>query len=289
MRPLTSWREPTSYQRQTAATGVRWSSESTTRRPLARRCSVAVRPAGAGLGCGRVTHGHVRPFDRGSCREPLMSCRSCHCMQACGQLAKFPVGYARDASRVACRSARDRHGAWRPGRGRLSVGRSTMVRVRTRSCPGRDCEGAAAAMARRSTKTPPPDDFEEQHPRHRRRRRDAGLLPRVRVLGHLLPRPAGRPRRPQAGAPPDRLPDERDGPAPRPRLREVRPRRRRGHGQAAPARRRVDLRRPGAHGPALLHARCPWSTATATSARWATTTRRPPCGTPSAGWPTRRA
>ncbi|CAK7280382.1 putative DNA gyrase subunit A [Streptomyces misionensis JCM 4497] len=35
----------------------------------------------------------------------------------------------------------------------------------------------------------------------------------------------------------------------------MRPCRRRGHGQAAPARRRVDLRRPGAHGPALLHAR----------------------------------
>ncbi len=31
--------------------------------------------------------------------------------------------------------------------------------------------------------------------------------------------------------------------------------------------------------------RLPWWTATATSARWATTTRRPPCGTPSAAWP----
>ncbi len=44
VRPSTSCREPTSYQRQTAATGVRWSSESTRRRPLSRRCSVAVRP-----------------------------------------------------------------------------------------------------------------------------------------------------------------------------------------------------------------------------------------------------
>ncbi len=92
-------------------------------------------------------------------------------------------------------------------------------------------------------------------PRHRRRRRDAGLLPRVRVLGHLLPGPAGRPRRPEAGAPAHRLPDERDGPAPRARVRQVRPRRRRGDGQAASARRRVDLRRPRAHGAALLHAR----------------------------------
>src|SRR5690348_8124698 len=47
-------------------------------------------------------------------------------------------------------------------RSALSVRRSTMVRVRTRSCPGRDCEGAAAAMARRSTKTPPPDDSYEE-------------------------------------------------------------------------------------------------------------------------------
>ncbi len=134
----------------------------------------------------------------------------------------------------------------------LSVPRSTMVRVRSRHTPqqGAGSDGPPQhedPAARRLVRG--------EDPRHRRRRRDAGLLPRVRVLGHLLPRPAGRPRRPQAGASPHRVPDERDGPASRARLREVRPCRRRGHGQAAPARRRVDLRRPGAHGPALLDAR----------------------------------
>ena len=42
-------------------------------------------------------------------------------------------------------------------------------------------------------------------------------VPRVRLLGHLLPRAARRPRRAQAGAAPDPVPDGRDGPAPRPR------------------------------------------------------------------------
>ena len=74
-----------------------------------------------------------------------------------------------------------------------------------------------------SDEAPPPDDFEEhildidvgdemQH-----------LVPGVRLLGHLLPRPARRPRRPQAGAAPDPVHDGRHGPAPRPRPREVAP------------------------------------------------------------------
>ena len=128
-----------------------------------------------------------------------------------------------------------------PTAGRPDIGSRRSRRSRSRDGPPQHEDPAAGRLR-------------GEDPRHRRRRRDAGLLPRVRVLGHLLPRPARRPRRPQAGAPPHRLPDERDGPAPRPRLREVRPRRRRGHGQAPPARRRVDLRRAGAHGPALLDA-----------------------------------
>ena len=80
------------------------------------------------------------------------------------------------------------------------------------------------------------------------------VVPGVRLLGHLLPGPARRPRRPQAGAAPDPLHDERHGPAARPRARQERPRRRRGHGPAAPARRRRDLRRPGPDGAALVDA-----------------------------------
>ena len=106
-------------------------------------------------------------------------------------------------------------------------------------------------VRRRST---PPDDFEEHI-----LDTDVGdemrvVLPGVRLLGHLLPGAARRPRRPQAGAAPDPLHDGRHGPAARPRPRQERPRRRRGHGPAAPARRRRDLRRPGADGAALVDA-----------------------------------
>ena len=55
----------------------------------------------------------------------------------------------------------------------------------------------------------PPRRLRGAHPRHRRRRRDAVVVPGVRLLGHLLPGPARRPRRPQAGAAPDPLHDER--------------------------------------------------------------------------------
>ena len=93
------------------------------------------------------------------------------------------------------------------------------------------------------------------------------------------------------------LPDVRDGLKPvhrkilyamydcglpaRPRLREVLPRRRRRHGSVPPARRlaRSTTRWSGWRSPGRCATR--WSTATATSARRATT-RPPPCGTPSA-------
>ncbi|CAM5650375.1 hypothetical protein SVIOM74S_08894 [Streptomyces violarus] len=309
---------------------------------------------GACLGCGRVTHGHVRPFDRGAVVEPRFSGESCHCMQACGALAKFPRGVRGEREREAAGAVCGGDGVPRPGPGdrgvrvrssrrtagrpepggsgrktaggpahggpptgsraaaaarraaastvceplpvgpwagswsRLSVRRSTMVGVRSRSTlqQGAGSDGPPQhedPAARRLVRG--------ENPRHRRRRRDAGLLPRVRVLGHLLPRPARRARRPQAGAPPHRLPDERDGPAPRARVRQVRPRRRRGHGQAAPARRHVDGRsRPRASmARPSRTARPPGRRPRATSVRWATTIRRPPCGTPSAGWPRRRA
>ena len=90
--------------------------------------------------------------------------------------------------------------------------------------------------------------------RRRRRRRDAFLVPRVRLLRHLLPRAPRRPRRAEAGAAADPLHDERHGPAARPRSRQERPGRRRGDGQTPPPRRRRHLRRPGADGAALRDA-----------------------------------
>ena len=92
------------------------------------------------------------------------------------------------------------------------------------------------------------------HPRHRHPAGDGGVVPRVRLLRHLLPSPAGRPRRPEAGAAPDPLHDERHGRPTRPRTRQERPRRRRGDGPPPPARRRRDLRRAGADGAALVDA-----------------------------------
>ena len=124
------------------------------------------------------------------------------------------------------------------------------------------------------------------HPRHRHRRRDAVVVPRVRLLRHLLPGAARRPRRPQAGAAPDPLHDERHGPAPRPRPRQERPRRRRGDGPAAPARRRRDLRRPGPDGAALVDAAA--DDRRPRQLRVARRLARRRCATPSAGWRRRR-
>ena len=90
--------------------------------------------------------------------------------------------------------------------------------------------------------------------RHRRLLGDADQLLGVRVLGHLLPGPARRARRPQAGAAPDPLHDGRDGRTPRPQPREVCPGGRPGDGHLPPARRRRDLRRDGPDGPAVVDA-----------------------------------
>ena len=94
---------------------------------------------------------------------------------------------------------------------------------------------------------------DHRHPRRRRGRVDSYLEYAYSVIHS--PRAARRPRRPQAGAPPDPVLDGRAGPAARPAVREVRPRRRRRHGQVPPARRRGDLRRDGAAGAGFsLHA-----------------------------------
>ena len=105
-------------------------------------------------------------------------------------------------------------------------------------------------MAKRSS-TPPRRGLRRADRRHRRRGGDAQRLPRVLLQRHLLAGAARRPRRPEAGAAPDPVRDERAGPAPGPPAREVQPGRRRGHGQVPPARRPGDLRRPGADGAAV--------------------------------------
>ena len=109
-------------------------------------------------------------------------------------------------------------------------------------------------MARRTHQATASRGLRGAHPRHRHQGRDGVLVPRVRLLRHLLPGAARRPRRAQAGPAPHPLHDGRDEPAARPRARQERPRRRRGHGPPAPARRRRDLRRPGPAGPALVDA-----------------------------------
>ena len=142
-------------------------------------------------------------------------------------------------------------------------------------------------MARRSTKTPPPDDFEE-------RILDIDVVDEMQgsFLEYAYSVIYSR-----------ALPDARDGLKPVHRrilyqMNEMGLRPDRGYvkcarvvgevmGKLHPHGDAVDLRRPGAHGAAVLDARCRWSTGTATSAPSATTTRRPPCGTPSAGWPPR--
>ncbi len=109
-------------------------------------------------------------------------------------------------------------------------------------------------MARRTKQEPLPDDFEEHILDTDIRDEMQHVVPGVRLLRHLLPGAARRARRPQAGAAPHPLHDGRDGPATRPRARQERSRRRRGHGPAAPARRRRDLRRPGPDGAAVVDA-----------------------------------
>ena len=83
---------------------------------------------------------------------------------------------------------------------------------------------------------------------------DEALLPRLRHERDRGARVAGRPRRPQAGAPAHPLFDARAGPHARQEVRQVGPRGRRRDGQVSPARRSGDLRRAGAHGAGFLHA-----------------------------------
>jgi hypothetical protein len=113
--------------------------------------------------------------------------------------------------------------------------------------------------------------------------RDAGLVPGVRLLRHLLTRPAGCPRRAEARAAPDPLPDGPDGSVERPRSRQDAPV---WSARSWAACTRTAIRRSTTHWsawPSRSRCGCPSSTATATSAP--PTTARRPCATPSAGWP----
>ncbi len=84
--------------------------------------------------------------------------------------------------------------------------------------------------------------------------RDAAVLPGLRDERHRRPRPAGRPRRPQAGAPARAVRDVRRRLPAGPAVLQVQPRRRRRDGQVPPARRHGDLRRPGPPGAGLVDA-----------------------------------
>ena len=86
----------------------------------------------------------------------------------------------------------------------------------------------------------------------RARAGDALELPRLRDERHRRPRPARRPRRAQAGAPPRPLGDARRRHAAEPAVQEVGVDRRRGHGALPPARRQPDLRLARPDGAAVL-------------------------------------
>ena len=83
------------------------------------------------------------------------------------------------------------------------------------------------------------------------------LLPRLRHERDRGACAARCARRTEAGAPAHPLFDVRERLYAGQAIREVRPRRRRRHGQISSAWRPVDLRRAGAHGAGLLHARAP--------------------------------
>ena len=74
---------------------------------------------------------------------------------------------------------------------------------------------------------------DRRHRAHRDPGGDGALLPRLRHVGHRVAGPARRPRRPEAGAPPDPLRHARPGLPARPPAREVRQGRRRRHGRAS--------------------------------------------------------
>ena len=100
---------------------------------------------------------------------------------------------------------------------------------------------------------------------------------------HRVAGAARRARRPQAGAPPRPLRDVRRRLPPRPRVLQVRPRRRRRDGQYHPHGDSAIYDTLVRLGAAVVAALPAGRTARATSARPATT-RPPPCATPSAGW-----
>ena len=81
--------------------------------------------------------------------------------------------------------------------------------------------------------------------------RDPEVLPRLRDERDRRAGAAGCARRAEAGAPADPVRDVRRRLPARPRLEQVRPRRRRGDGSVPPARRRRDLRHPGTAGAAV--------------------------------------
>lgn len=140
-------------------------------------------------------------------------------------------------------------------------------------------------MARRSTKTPPPDDFEEKI-------LDIDVVDEMQgsFLEYAYSVIYSR-----------ALPDARDGMKPVHRrivsqMNEMGLRPDRGYVKCARVVGEV-MGKLHPHGDASIYdalvrmaqpfsMRLPSSTATATSAPSATTTRRPRCGTPSAGWPT---
>ena len=93
-----------------------------------------------------------------------------------------------------------------------------------------------------------------QDPPHRHQRGNAVELHRLRDVRHRGPSPAGGARRPEARPPPRPLRHVRQRLPPRTWLREVRQARLGHHGQLPPARRRLDLRHHGPHGPAVVHA-----------------------------------
>ena len=100
----------------------------------------------------------------------------------------------------------------------------------------------------------PNDAADRADPADPAARRDGELVPRLRHVGHHVAGAARRPRRPQAGAPPDHLGHGAAGLPPRPPVRQVRPRVGRHDGPLPPPRRRRHLRRPRADGPAVLAA-----------------------------------
>ena len=95
-----------------------------------------------------------------------------------GRSVVSDVGHVRQASATPC--------APRPVRGRRLDG--PQWSPHSSPSPRSTNDGASPRDPRRPTRR-----RRRTHRRHRRRDRDGGLVPRVRVLGHLLPGPAGRP------------------------------------------------------------------------------------------------